>query len=218
MSEWERTSVTQTVLEEDELIFNICHLENKSLMFSSFANITVSRLLLGEPVTKARYQQLCADVAHELHQTRVAWDAGWKGNPLNGSFVSHLLAFLKQGASLHLPYEAITSYVASVILMDAYPSTMHDSAHIFTEFCPRLVFRKLYWTAVYTALRQVYNMASFVNAQCQSVEDQLAALFDMMTTNKEPSSQIHRYNISKWKNYWRWVRLETMCFWCLWQS
>lgn len=68
---------------------------------------------------------------------------------------------------------------------------------------------------MYTALRQGYNTASFANLQCQNVEDQLVTLFDMMMANREPSSQIHQYNISQWKNYWKWILLDITCFWCL---
>lgn len=153
-------SATQSVLEEDDLIFNICHPDNKSLFFSSFANITTLRLPSNDPVIKTRYQQLNTDVIHELREARLARNASQltfsashlnalfedalrglaadmlspfdplllsrKGNPLNGSFVFHLSSFLKQGICLHVPYESLTSYVASVILMDAYPPLMHS--------------------------------------------------------------------------------------------
>ncbi|OAX77093.1 hypothetical protein ACJ72_08612, partial [Emergomyces africanus] len=51
--------------------------------------------------------------------------ASRKGNLLDGSIVSHLLMFTRQGIRAHVSYEAVASYIASAILMDAYPSSMH---------------------------------------------------------------------------------------------
>ncbi|EER44423.1 conserved hypothetical protein [Histoplasma capsulatum H143] len=51
--------------------------------------------------------------------------ASRKGNLLDGSIVSHLLMFTRQGIRAHVPYEAVASYIASAILMDAYPPSMH---------------------------------------------------------------------------------------------
>jgi hypothetical protein len=46
-------------------------------------------------------------------------------NPLDGAFSSHLIDFLRVSGKATLPYEGITSHIASAILMDAYPPGMH---------------------------------------------------------------------------------------------
>lgn len=46
-------------------------------------------------------------------------------SPLDGAFSSHLIDFLKLGGKSSLPYDGISSHVASAILIDAYPPNMH---------------------------------------------------------------------------------------------
>jgi hypothetical protein len=46
-------------------------------------------------------------------------------NPLDGSFSSHLAEFLELAGKSRIPYEGISSHIASAILMDAYPPGMH---------------------------------------------------------------------------------------------
>lgn len=46
-------------------------------------------------------------------------------NPLDGAFTSHITNFLKLGNRTRAPYNIMASYIASAILMDAYPTGMH---------------------------------------------------------------------------------------------
>ncbi|EAS29982.3 uncharacterized protein CIMG_08728 [Coccidioides immitis RS] len=131
-----------------------------------------------------------------------------KGNQLSGSFVSHLSAFFSEGLRLHVSYDNMASYVASAILMDAYPPSKH-------AFCPRALFRSLYRKPVYTALQHVYNTPSFAKSQCQMIEDDLVSLFEIMAASGESSSQLHRYNIGHNARSWKALKLEFTCTWCL---
>ncbi|KAA8642588.1 patatin-like phospholipase family protein [Aspergillus tanneri] len=54
-------------------------------------------------------------------------------NPLDGAFSSHLINFLKIGNKTRAPYDEMASYIASAILMDAYPPGMPE---IFGEVAP----------------------------------------------------------------------------------
>ncbi|THC93591.1 hypothetical protein EYZ11_006944 [Aspergillus tanneri] len=58
-------------------------------------------------------------------------------NPLDGAFSSHLINFLKIGNKTRAPYDEMASYIASAILMDAYPPGMPG-------FPPLMVFQALY--------------------------------------------------------------------------
>jgi hypothetical protein len=57
-------------------------------------------------------------------------------NPLDGAFSSHLIDFLRLSGKATLPYEGITSYIASAILMDAYLPRMHCLWRLFIVALP----------------------------------------------------------------------------------
>lgn len=48
-----------------------------------------------------------------------------QANPLDGSFGSHLKEFLLLAGRSRIPYEGVSSQIASALLMDAYPPGMH---------------------------------------------------------------------------------------------
>ncbi|KAJ5928357.1 hypothetical protein N7466_007313 [Penicillium verhagenii] len=54
-------------------------------------------------------------------------------NPLDGSFTSHLKDFIILAGKSRLPYEGVSSHIASAILMDAYPPGMHCE---YSSFSP----------------------------------------------------------------------------------
>lgn len=56
-------------------------------------------------------------------------------NPLDMTFASHLGTFLTLGTHSHCPYEGLTSYIASAILMDAYPPRAHGKAPKSSKYC-----------------------------------------------------------------------------------
>ncbi|OJD25537.1 hypothetical protein ACJ73_03090 [Blastomyces percursus] len=235
-------SATEKILAEDDLLFSIRRAENASTFFSSFVDVKISNLPSDELSPEARYLQLSTELLLELHDARRAREtsrlmfsathlnalfedalrhtaqdilapfdfihSSRRGNPLDGSFVSHLSAFLRQGIRMHIAYEGLASYVASAILVDAYPPLMH-------EFSPRAVFRTLYRTAVYSALRRAYKNDAFAKSQCQSVENHLEELFNVMIQSRETSSQIHRYNLTHRKESWKLIKLNVTCSWCL---
>ncbi|QSS64910.1 hypothetical protein I7I51_01985 [Histoplasma capsulatum] len=132
-----------------------------------------------------------------------------RSNPISGSLVSHLSNFFTEGCRIHAPYDALASYVASAILMDAYPPSMH-------VFCPRFVFKTLYRTAVHRALSAAYS-DTFAERQCQNIEDHMSLLFDSMVSNAQPSARIHRYNLKHDKRLWRQLESSSCstCFGCL---
>lgn len=60
-----------------------------------------------------------------IHSSRV-------GNAISHEYTSHLQNFLSIGLKYRVSYETISSYIASAILMDAYPPKMHsESSYIF---------------------------------------------------------------------------------------
>lgn len=52
------------------------------------------------------------------------------GNEINDDYPDHLLTFLKLSEQFKLPYDTVTSFIASSILMDAYPPGMHRESSL----------------------------------------------------------------------------------------
>ncbi|KAL2866173.1 patatin-like phospholipase family protein [Aspergillus lucknowensis] len=127
-------------------------------------------------------------------------------NPLDGAFTSHLISFLETGK--HAPYDEMASYIASAILMDAYPNRAHP-------FAPSAVFKTLYHDACSRAFQHCYRGTAIVSTQCKKVEGQLKSFFEEMTTNSTPSWELHRRNLSTQKKFWTHHRSNKTCLVCL---
>ncbi len=54
--------------------------------------------------------------------------ASREGNEITEDYSNHLLTFFKLGARCEVPYSSLISFVASSILMDAYPPNMHSES------------------------------------------------------------------------------------------
>ncbi|KAJ5178966.1 hypothetical protein N7492_002176 [Penicillium capsulatum] len=132
-------------------------------------------------------------------------------NPLDGSFTSHLKEFLVLAGKSRAPYEAISSHIASAVLMDAYPPGMH-------LFCPRRVFRSLYHSSCYMAHREIYSTDQLTKVQCDRIENRLYALYEYMTLGPCNAAQIHLDNIQGQGKYWNWLKSNRTCLVCVRQS
>lgn len=64
-----------------------------------------------------------------IQQSRMA-------NEINDDYTDHLIRFLHLGKDFFLPYEHLTSFIASTILMDAYPPRMHSKPIANLSFKP----------------------------------------------------------------------------------
>ncbi|KAI9732137.1 MAG: hypothetical protein M1834_004233 [Cirrosporium novae-zelandiae] len=128
-------------------------------------------------------------------------------NSLDNNFQNHILDFVRVCAKHKLPDPAITLFIASSILMDAYPPGMHD-------FDPKLVFHRLYRTPCLVAFETFNQDTSFAESQCRAIEDHLIKL---QPTIKEcnSSSQVHLKNIRVNAEYWPLIKLNTTCLFCL---
>ncbi|KAJ9386294.1 hypothetical protein DTO063F5_3808 [Paecilomyces variotii] len=129
-------------------------------------------------------------------------------NPLDGAFMSHLINFIRLGNSGRAPYDTIASYIASAILMDAYPPGMH-------VFSPVMAFDALYREACYTALRNCYSTDGLASKQCRRIENHLVEFLETMTTSSLSSSQVHKRNLLNQRQFWGPVKSNKTCLWCL---
>ncbi|PYI07374.1 FabD/lysophospholipase-like protein [Aspergillus sclerotiicarbonarius CBS 121057] len=134
--------------------------------------------------------------------------ASREGNPVDGSFISHLINFLEVGNKSRAPYDTMASYIASAILMDAYPPGMH-------RFPPSTVFQVLYREGCYIALRHCYSTDSLAIMQCQRIQNHLIAHFEAMVAQSALSAEVHKCNLGRQKRYWTWLRSNRTCLWCI---
>ncbi|KAJ5925850.1 hypothetical protein N7454_007360 [Penicillium verhagenii] len=111
-------------------------------------------------------------------------------NPLDGSFTSHLKDFIILAGKSRLPYEGVSSHIASAILMDAYPPGMHSH-------------------------REVFSTDELTKLQCDRIENRLYALFEYMRLSSYPSSAVHEENIKTQGEYWGWLKSNRTCLVCV---
>lgn len=147
---------------------------------------------------------------------------GWQPSP---TFLSHVINFLGLSAKYKFPYDSLQSFIASSILMDAFPPSMHGKNIIFTHsglssllnlkgFCLKLVFRSHYAGPLLSAYHAAYD-ASHADYQVCAVESRLIQLCQSTKDRRESSAAVRRYDIAYWKRQWILLKINTTCLICL---
>ena len=162
-------------------------------------------------------------------------------NKLSMNLKNHLLTFLKLEAQFKLSYNALTSHIASSLLMNTYSSDMHhesltdslllwcfswmfvcwlcvQSLTLCSKFDSVTVFQTLYKSLCLQVLQMSYDCQSFVNFQCQCIENHLSAMFIAMNHHFNSSAQLHQDNLRVQKMNWTHLRTNTICLFCLQQK
>jgi hypothetical protein len=151
-------SATQSLIDEQDFLFHLIRPEMPHL-FDTFADIQTFRLLSSDDRFVQLERDLSSQLQttqlwrerkrvdfSAMHFERLFQEAllnigdgilrpfdcvqsSRRRNPLNGDFSSHLKTFLTLEHRTSLPYEGLTSHIASAIFMDAYPPDMHGNAH-----------------------------------------------------------------------------------------
>ncbi|KAL6714244.1 hypothetical protein ACLMJK_007667 [Lecanora helva] len=120
----------------------------------------------------------------------------------------HLATFLKLGIDQFLPYEGLTSLVASSILVDAYPPRTH-------KFDPIAVFTSLYRDHCKSAFEQVLHSPLFAQDLCTRIQDTLEYLFPAVDLGFETSIQLHINNLRPHEMLWTQLKSHRTCLFCL---
>ncbi|KAL3469016.1 FabD/lysophospholipase-like protein [Aspergillus californicus] len=131
-----------------------------------------------------------------------------ESRPLDDAFASHLTRFISAANKTRLPYDSVASYIASAILMDAYPQGMH-------KFNPSSLFLTIYRRLCQTGMRNCYSTDDFTVFMCRRIEGFLVELFEKMETSGVPSYQLHSESIKAYQAYWNIIRSTKTCFWCI---
>lgn len=82
-------------------------------------------------------------------------------------------------------------------------------------FCPRKVFRSLYYDTCYKAHRKEYSTVELTQVQCDRIENRIDALFEHMTLGPRSSAQVHLENLKGQSSYWSALRSNRTCLVCV---
>lgn len=146
-----RGCVTERVLEEEDFLNNILYSKTLSASFTDIKvlslpsndNVTIqpeyldnlisrkllnarqdrslNRLLFSARELDSLFKHALSFLATDILQPFSVLRSSIRGNSLDGSFTSHITSFLSLGISVHILYKAVATYIASAILLDAYP-------------------------------------------------------------------------------------------------
>ena len=145
-------------------------------------------------------------------------------NNVQGDYSDHIATFMALSMDVFISYGSLTSFIASSILMDAYPPRMHgktvtprylSSANALVAFNPRHVFQRLYKAHCFRALVQVLNSPMFAEDLCIGIEDHMEMLFQAIDLGFETSVQVHTNNIKSFSSQWTQIYSHKTCLFCL---
>ncbi|PGG96243.1 hypothetical protein AJ80_09857 [Polytolypa hystricis UAMH7299] len=128
-------------------------------------------------------------------------------NHLHDDFKEILKAFFELCARHHPPYDAIASFAASSILMDAYPPRTHC-------FPSQSVFRALYHGICMEALEASYRKNLALDL-CHRIEIYLEEFLLEMKLKGVSSATCHLKNIRSQYPLWSLVKTNVVCLLCL---
>ncbi|KAK5163302.1 hypothetical protein LTR04_002627 [Oleoguttula sp. CCFEE 6159] len=160
---------------------------------------------------EALYREVLRHTASTITEPFSFIQATRKYQGLAADYSSHLQNFIRLGVKHAVPYECSASYVASSMMMDAYP----PGAHLFE---PRSVFQTVYKSACRDALKQVFDVESFVDYQCRRIENNFSSQFQYLETGHATSAELHWSNVRSKGNIWTTSKCNKSCLYCLLRS
>ena len=87
---------------------------------------TSQRLLFSATHLSRLFSQAVLHTATTLGQPFDTIESSRRGNPVAEEFGDHVIAFLRLGIRFKMSFDAMASFIASSILVDAYPPGMHS--------------------------------------------------------------------------------------------
>ncbi|KAL6722254.1 hypothetical protein ACLMJK_001361 [Lecanora helva] len=120
-------------------------------------------------------------------------------------------------------FEAMEIYIASALLLDAYPPGMHGkffavrlaTLKVSAEFDPSLLYQSVYKQSCVGALQNLGSGRISSEAQSETILDHFTDLFAEMHNRNEKASEIHRDNMARLGLPWSRLYSNTTCLHCL---
>jgi len=169
-------------------------------------------------------------VAHTAASLSQPFDfvlASRRGNEVQPDFIHHLSRFLRVGESHQTPRDALMAFIASNILLDAYPPKMHGKIPLhlpkigakyltkFAVFNPEIVYDVQYRQFCLQTLAEIYNDAHLIQQQDASIRSQLVTLFFDMIASGKSTIQMHQDKVRSLDINWTPFKSNQTCYYCL---
>jgi len=145
-------------------------------------------------------------------------------NPIRRDYCDHIARFLRLSSQHSVPDAEVTSFVASSMLMDAYPPGMHSqerspptsgrNANDSSDFDPRSLYDSIYRPYIVQAFRDHYG-SPLADALNQKLQVHFMALTFVSTQHTESIARIHRENVRRRILQWSRLRSNLTCLSCL---
>ena len=145
-------------------------------------------------------------------------------NDLTDDYRDHVRNFISLGKDFFVSYKSLTSFLASSILMDAYPPRIYSKSlvhyprladSLLVEFEPSAVFHRLYRPHYISALTAVLNSPMFAEDICQCVEDSINVFFSTIDLGFKISVEVHANNLKQDFLQWTQFKSHRTCLFCL---
>jgi len=136
--------------------------------------------------------------------------ASRENNEVESDHIDHVTSFLRLETRYKLSYDALTSFIASSILLDAYPSGMHSKAFPMQstdhelnerlEFNPKTLYEAIYHRSCFKSLMSSFMKRFFAEhlvkekakKQKQCIEKHLVTFFSNMISFGKIAAQMHQ--------------------------
>lgn len=145
-------------------------------------------------------------------------------NPIHDEYSEHLSTFVRLADHHKISSEDQASFLASGMLMDAYPPGMHSwfithtawTSYLFSVlgFDPTTVFNILYQPPLFRALTGHCTTTSAVQ-QCQRVRHHFGIWTSMLSEQKIGAALVHRGNTLRAFTRWALLKSNLTCIYCL---
>lgn len=140
--------------------------------------------------------------------------------PKDTSMTDGLVEFKRKMLGITGPDNDIDSFVASALLMDAYPPEMHGKTVSLPPFVCFLILIKIAFPPemVFNTLYRKRCLASWSGAdsieRCKGILTQFNQMFTQMGLQK-PTAAIRKDMLTHFHTHWNGLRSTTVCFACL---
>ncbi|OBT40488.1 hypothetical protein VE00_07880 [Pseudogymnoascus sp. WSF 3629] len=125
------------------------------------------------------------------------------------NFPNHLTSFISVFADNKLPDHTAWEFIASVIILDAYPPDMH-------MFSPSEVFRVLYREGCVLGIQEYLDSQQLsTNLVCADIEASMISMFSQMKHGSQSSASLRRQCLERNSESGKLLKLPLGCMGCL---